>query len=789
MGRRQLTGLSFLLWLPSLVVSCHASGPKTCPKTICAGPAKPRERARPRPPPRDSFSPFSHFVLPSFVRGALPVSVSLSPKGGYMAVGRRYGLVDLVRLSDGKVVRRLGTMDELRQGVFVQFSRSGGLLACAGKSRNHIQIWDPDTGQVRKEWVSGLERITEVALAGGQTLLVAGPQGRIEAYEMASGKLLGRLRTTYKLEVVDLDGSADGTWAAAACEGSRLDIFNLQTFQKVGRAELHGDLSALAFVPGRDEVAVGTTSGTISFRAVPFADPVDKVRLTAPGPIRNLRFDGTGRVLAAGMASGGVALFDRKTGQRRVLAAKAAHPVAALVLAGKADLVAAVEEGVGVHLWWDKTVGIRPRASQPSKAPRKPPEIPALLTHRKIVVVRSTPFVISRIAVDKTGRLLAASGQPEQVAVWDAHSGRRRWYAKKPPGHVGYQTYLAKKAPRPVVMDFDPRNGRLHAFGRSNRLYRWQGMTGRPIRLWLNARGTLKGFIFAHDGRSFFLLLEESKVRRYRVDGTPLSTIKLRENPYWIGVCPNGKRFVSIAGWDEMSMYDVATGKRLWHKPSGAFDVYTVLGVRFDPTCKHLLTYHASGFARLFDVETGKLTERILFPLEQEPQACSIHPNARWIACARGRKVTIFSPFEEFRLDMSVPVGIGGAVRDLVFNLSGNTLVAQVGERSLVVWRFGVGPKVGAAPRQRGPVRVAPRPGRVPRMGTKPRVGVPRIVFPRARGIRRRAPRLSPGVVGPTLPDVTPRLGPGKTSKKGRKGGRKGARRAEEPRAGRVRPR
>ena len=771
-----------VLWM--FVPACPSRAPRQCPRTACIPASKSRSRPPAREvPPRAVMASLAHVVLPFGRREAEPVSVSLSPNGRYMAVGRRYGLVDLVRLTDGKVVRRLGSMDELRDGVYVQFSRNGGVLACAGKGKNHIQIWDPDLGRLKKEWTTGLERITSVALAGMDKLLVSGPGGRIEAYDMTSGKLLGRLKTTYGLDLVDMDGAWDGNWVAAALEGSRLDIFNLETFQKVGRAELHSGLSAVAFVPNQDKIAVGTTSGSIGFRAVPFGNEVDQPRLMAPGPIRDLRFDGSGRILAAGLASGGLVLFNARNGRRQILRSGAKKAVSTIVLGPKAGMVAAVQEGVGVHLWWEDGLGMKPRPPRIETSDRRPAVVPSVLMHRKVVVVSSVPFPVSRIALDRSGRFVAASGQPEQVAVWDTHSGKRRWYAKKPPGHVGYQTYLAKKAPRPVVMDFNPRNGRLYAFGRSNRVYRWHGQTGRPIHLWLNAKGTLKGLLFAEDGRSFFLLLEEQKVRRYRGDGQLLGTIKLTENPYWIGVCPTGKRFLSIAGWDEMSLYDVASGKRLWHRPSGRFDVYTVLGVRFDRDCKRIVTYHASGFVRVYDAETGEFIERIPVPLPEEPQSCAIHPNARWIACVRGRSVTLFSPFDHFKLDLQVPVGIGGALRDVVFSLSGNALAAQVGEQGLVVWRFGVGPKVtpGSA-KQPGPPRPSPRPGVVPRIGARPRVGVPRIVFPRARGIRRRAPRLSPVSSGPTLPDVEPRLG-------GRSSGGKGKSRPKSRPKSRGRPR
>ncbi len=766
--------------------ACRSRLPRQCPRTACATAPKPRPRSAPRAVPSLVVAkPLAHLVLPSDIRAAAPVSVSLSPKGRYMAVGRRYGVVDLVRLSDGKIVRRLGKMDELRDGVFVQFSRSGGLLACVGKSRNHVQVWDPDMGRLHKEWTLGIERVKGVALAGRETLLVSGPGGRIEVYAMGSGKKLGGLKSTYALDVVDMDGSWDGTWAAAALEGNRLDVFNLTTFRKVGRTELQSEVSALAFVPRRDEIAVGSTNGTIGFRAVPFGERLDAPRLLAPGPVRDLRFDETGKVLAAGLSSGGVALFDSKSGRRQVLHMQGHKAVSALVLGPRADMVAAVAEGGGVHFWWAKDLGIRPRVPKRTAAPKAASLVPEILSHRKVVVIPSAPFPVSRIALDRTGRLVAASGQPEQVAVWDSHSGRRRWYAKKPPGHKGYQTYLAKKAPRNVIMDFNPRNGRLYAFGRSNRVYRWQGLTGKPVYLWLNAKGTLKGLLFAEDGRSFFLLLEENKVRRYRVDGRLLGTIKLSENPYWIGVCPKGNRFVSIAGWDEISMYDTATGKRLWKKESGRFDVYSVLGLRFDPECKRIITYHASGFVRLYDVETGELIERILTPLKEEPQACVIHPNARWIACARGRVVTIFSPFDHFSMHLDVPVGIGGSLRDLVFSLSGSALAGQVGERGLVVWRFGVGPKVRTGAKPSLPNRrPAPRPGLVPRLGSRPKVGGPRIVFPRSRGIRRRAPRLSPGTSGPKLPDMEPRLG-GKADGKQQKTARPSSRRSP----GKPRPR
>ncbi|MCD6499571.1 MAG: WD40 repeat domain-containing protein [Deltaproteobacteria bacterium] len=739
----------------SVVGACGQPRPATCPTARCSVSERPPTRpARPMPRPAVGFLQHtSHALLRVGSYG--PVSVALNPKGTLMAVGSRYGQVRIVRLVDGRVLRVLGHGDELRDGVLVDFSRDGNFLVTAGYELNRVRVWDPDLGTLKREFAVSMHRINKLAVSRGDRVLLAGDGGRIEGYEAGSGKRIGRIKTRYGLDVAALDATADGRWATAVDEGGDLEIYNLESWQRVGRATIGENLEAVQLTPSGDEVAVGLADGVVRFYHVPFADRVQGKTFRVAGRISELKFSRDGIRLAAGLEGGSVVVLDGRSGKELRRFKGDDKPIGGVVMGS--DWVVAVERDVGVHVWFSSKAQFHLPRPQPLPRPAARDPLPALLRSVAVRTIFPVPFRINRIALDRHGYLVAATARPEQVAVWDALSGRLKWRSKKPPGHVSYQTYLARKAPPPVVVAFNPRNSRLYGFGRSNRIYRWHGVTGSPARYWLNAKGTLRGLIFAHDGRSFFALIEEGKVRHYQTDGTPLGSLTVKDRPYWIGVCPTGRRFVTVSGWDGLNMYEVASRKLKWRKESGSIDRYEILAIRFDAACRKLYTYHRTGFVRIHDVETGAILARKLMHFDHRSSTCSFFPGGDWLACSWGRRTTILPVGPgTWRAFLDVPVGMPGAVEGLAPSFDGNALAAVVGIQGLIVWQFGRRKGVPAAAKGHAAPRPVPTPGRRPGVSRGPRVAQPRLVFPRSHGLRRRSPGLSP-----VAPRKSGRRGPG----------------------------
>jgi len=695
----------FLLLLTGAMAGCRHSGNVKCPPARCpVGDSKTarvslessKEEGAESESSQSDFHSKRHGLFAG--KGAGLRSVSLSPEGRYMAVGGAYGTLEIRRLADGRLLQRLGETSELVEGLLVRFSKEGKLLASAGHDLNRVRVWDPDTGKLLREWESSSRRISSLGLTGDDILLVGGEKGRVEAYALSSGSKEGQFQMEYEQEIASLDGDSNGSFAAAADLSGQVEIYNLKNRQRVGRVTSRKRLAGLAVSPGGEKLALALSSGVVRFHNLPFGDRDESTALRLKGRVQSLRFSPRGDLLAVALQDSSVELFRTNSGERIQKVKGRGAPVLDLTFGQNGHVLAAVEKNLGVHIWWHKDSDIKIEIKQKELEPQRTggkvsPKVPEMLKKHKTTVIHEVPFAISRIAIDRRGRFVAASGLPEKAAVWHSQSGKLSWYAEEAPGHVTYREHKDLPAEsRPVMLAFDPRNSRLYAFGKSNRIYRWNARTGRYIRFLLNPKGTMRGLLFAEDGGSFLTLLKGGVVRHYSTTGKLIRNFKTPQDSYWIGLCPTGELFATVQGWDAVSTYSVKTGKQLWKKPSGRLKRYVVQGVKFDGGCKHLMTYHDTGFVRVYDARSGDLVSRHMLSFSGKAVNCVIHKGRSWVACSLGRKV-------EFRdittggklLELKVPVGVPGEVRDLQMNLKEDTLLAQVGERSLVVWHFNEG--------------------------------------------------------------------------------------------------
>lgn len=777
-----LPAFALASWLV-LKSGCRRSKTVRCPQPFCPVGARARPAAAPRPPvprktapiPGQPFVRSRQAVLRTAWRK--PRTVALRPGGKLMAVGGSYGSLELVRLADGKVVKKLGAVEELVEGLMVKFSPSGDLLASAGHDLNLVRIWDPDTGAMKRELTTTMKRVSGMAVAGNVMLVVGGSDGKVELFGLRSGRRLARLRTRYGEDVTMLDADRSGTWAVAGDVSGMVEIFNLRTRLPIGRVSTGRRLSSLAISPNGRKLALGLSSGVVRFHNIPFGDRDKRLTFRLNRRVQVIRFLPRGKSVATATDDGTVRLFRLK--DRRITARLRGRgrPLTDLASDPSGKLLAAVELQTGVRIWWRKDTEEVPFRKKPK--PRRTRRKPRIDKFQKVkppavTAVPRVPFVISNVTVERRGRLIAASGSPEQLAVWASATGQLLWHADGPPrrsvgrrstrrptrrrsitGRSGKakrktgakgQSTARRTQPRartksgPVMLAFRPKRPELFSFGPSNRVYRWNALSGKPMRYRLRSRGTLKAMLFNHDGKSFFTLLKGGQVRRFRTSGRHWGLFRTLKKAYWIAVSRRGHYFVAVKGWDEINVHRLPWGRRMWNKPSGRLRRYVVKALEFDKSGGRLYTYHETGFVRVYNTRTGKLLSRHLVEIPAESSWCAFHPNMKWIACGLGRRVFVRDiKTGELVLTLKVPVGPAGGVRSLAFSLKGNALLAQVGDRGLSVWRFDTAAE--PEPEELGwptgtPV---PRPWHKPKFG-KPRRApkMPKVRFPKPRRKHRK---------------------------------------------------
>lgn len=734
-------------WLLTALFSCRPAS--RCPTVLCKAHrqeppkavSRPAHITRARPRPAMWLQrPAGHLFLPTHERK--PRSVALDPKGRIMAVGGSYGALEVIRVSDGRLLHKLGKGDELEEGLLVKFSPSGDILASAGHDLNRIRIWNPATGALTREMTASMQRITDMAVAGNLMLLVGGTDGKVEVFGLRTGTKLALLQTRYRQDLVHLDADQTGTWAAAGDVSGTVEIFNLKTRQQIGRVNASRRLTALALTPMGTQLAVALSNGVIRFHNLPFGDRDKRRTLRLRGKVQSMRFSPQGEALALAADDGSVGLYRFKDLKLVGSLPARGEPLVDLVMDQTGQVVAGVERERGIHVWWrEGSVQVDEKKVKDNlrkRGTRRGPKIEPL-AYPAVMVVPRTPFKIVNVAIDPRGHLVAASGHTEKVAVWDVETGKRLWYALQAgKGRRSRHGPGRPSGDAPMNIAFHPWKPYLFGCGQANQVYKIDARTGLNKHYTTGVKGHIKGLLYLHDGNSYMAYHANGWVEWLRYKGRRLATFRTLPKAYWIGVSSDGRYFVSVKGWDHISVHELPSGRILWEKPSGRLARYVVKALEFDSTADQLYTYHDTGFIRVYAARTGELLARHLMDFPPEVSMCAFHKSMKALACGLGRSVVLrHVPRGELLLNLKVPTGPAGRVEHLAYGMKGNSLMGQVGERGIVVFRFDKkgAPEPGPGPSVMRPPVVKPHPRSSIGKPKMPRL--PKVRLPSPRRIRK----------------------------------------------------
>ena len=256
------------------------------------------------------------------------VSVAISPDGKRTAADGEEG-VRIWEARAGRLERTLPT----RGGIgSIVFSPDGGMVAVRstsfGRGRDHrgeVMLWDVETGKAGPS----LKAADPLAFSpDGRTLASGAPGGTVELWDIATGRLSQSLKGDPSEKIAGIAFSGNGDRLAAGCEhpigGPGATIRLWRRLPDSSRGKPEGNL----WVPDR-VLAAGTS------------------------PPQALAFSPDGTILAIAGLSGGVEVWDTRTGKKqRRLWTEAPLTFAS---AGRV-LVTGAEEGPGFN-WWHLETG------------------------------------------------------------------------------------------------------------------------------------------------------------------------------------------------------------------------------------------------------------------------------------------------------------------------------------------------------------------------------------------------------------------------------------------------
>jgi WD40 repeat protein/tRNA A-37 threonylcarbamoyl transferase component Bud32 len=474
----------------------------------------------------------------------------------------------MVWVHDVRTRRLLRTLKGHTGTVYaLDLSADGTLLASSSIDDQTVRLWDVGSGRERAvlrhpEWVwdvglspdgktlavfsawqivlwdlfpeprgepfQGRTRGIFAFSPDGRTLLAGAPEGGVQLWDVATGKLrthLGQLQGAVTCVAFSSDGSLAAAGAAAT-----VGVWEVARRRPLCTLPGHGgSVAAVAFDPAGKTLAVGERGGVrlwdLATKTTRILGIPDDNRL-----VTALAFTPQGTLLARGDDGGGVELWEVAT-LRRVSAGKATDVVRTLAVSSDGKTLASAHR-TGTRLW----------------------DLPSL-------TLRSTlRGEAHAVAFARQGPALAVGRHDHTVQVWDAGATQLR---ASLPGHT-----------REVVcVAFTP-EGRLASASSAMNVGGW--VTGGEAILWPTAPHAALASLAPHNGAVHGMVCTANGARAFAAGHTGVITVwdlarrteqlSLRGHAgsvWCLALSPDGKVLASGSQDKTIRLWDVATGKLL----------------------------------------------------------------------------------------------------------------------------------------------------------------------------------------------------------------------------------
>jgi WD40 repeat protein len=373
--------------------------------------------------------------------------------------------------------------------------------------------------------------------------------------------------------------------------------------------------------------------------------------LEHPGPVWAVAFSPSGRTLLTGCEDGKGRLFATATGaaigrplaNEGTVSGVAFSPDGRLALTASAGCVPTRTGGSAAARLWD----LPPE-----------PELRLPLEHTAGV---------GFLASDRDGRHLRAACCDGTVRAWDLQTGTHTDYSL--PAQPGMDSLAL--APNGRVLATSTKDVTAHV---------WDLESGQLLRQ-LSAP-LPRGMAFAPDGR---LLVNDVATRTVQL--RDVSTGEPAGPPLQLGwrcraaaVSPDG-RVAALGGVERTGLWDLSTGRKLaeWRVPA------EVWAAAFSPDGRALVTGHADGSARLWEVPAGRPHGPALSHPSGMLHAVAFSPDGRLVATG-GADGTARVWYAATGKPVGPPLPHRGAVSAVAFQADARLLATGSGDGAVRLW-------------------------------------------------------------------------------------------------------
>jgi len=273
--------------------------------------------------------------------------------------------------------------------------------------------------EIREQKLAAGARVTSMAFAGPDRILLGCAGGRLKSFDTASGALQGEVTveqgeasaSAYYESAFSADGRLFGTGA----RNRNIQVYETATGKRVISISAPARPSTLAFAPAGDVFAAGLEDATVRTWSVS-TGALLRTMPTGIGGTPVLAFSPDGRLLTATNEDTDVRVFQVKEGELRRRVDQFPLTMFAAAYSPDGSMLAVAGADRNIYLW----------------------DVPRLQLTRQLT---GHPEVVAAVAFSPDGKRLLSAGFDEtgfrkasHVRLWDIATGQAVWTGEAPSG-------------------------------------------------------------------------------------------------------------------------------------------------------------------------------------------------------------------------------------------------------------------------------------------------------------------------------------------------------------------